>query len=409
MPSSWKPNFLLIYAGQAVSDFSSMVLQFAIIWTLTDQTGSPMVLSGAMLVSFLPEAVIGLSAGLLIDRYSRKAIMILSDVFISFVSVLLALVYTFGSISVGLVMAVLFLRSVGSAFQRPCLQAITPQIVPKDQLARCAGYSQSIQSVSKLVSPAVAAVLYKVWGLNLFILLDVLGAAAAVATLAFSSIPPVLEGERRPLRLIRDIKEGFRILYGGGMLGIAGIGALYTSALMPVSALFPIICLSYFNGGSTGAGMVEMLFSAGVLTGALILSATGGMKNKVLTIVLAAFLMSVCLLTGGLLPPSGLYIFAAVAFFMGICAPCFWGSQTALLQQSFAEEHMGRVMAITGSIRVIASPVSLSVSGILSERFGAQLWFLVASGLTMLTGLLCLAIPSIRRCDKVYLEDIHSH
>ena len=101
----WKQNFFTIWAGQAFSQFSSSVLQFAIVWYLTDQTGSALVLSAAMMMGFLPQGVLGPFIGVFIDRYSRKRIMIISDLLISAASFVMVIAGWMGTLSTGLILA----------------------------------------------------------------------------------------------------------------------------------------------------------------------------------------------------------------------------------------------------------------------------------------------------------------
>ena len=75
----WQKNFLIMWTGQAISIFTSSVIQMAIVWYLTDVTGSAAILTLATLLGFLPQAVLGPFIGVLIDRYNRKKIMIVSD------------------------------------------------------------------------------------------------------------------------------------------------------------------------------------------------------------------------------------------------------------------------------------------------------------------------------------------
>ena len=238
--TNWKQNFFTIWTGQAFSQFSSSVLQFAIVWYLTDQTGSAMVLTIAMMMGFLPQGVLGPFIGVFIDRYSRKRIMIISDLLISAASFAMVAAGWMGALTTELILVVLLLRSVGAAFHTPCLQAVTPQIVPPDQLTRCSGYSQALESVSQILSPAVAAVLYSSWSLSGIVFLDVIGALIAVFTLGIAVIPELQRDENSgSVRVLREAMEGFRILQTNkGMLGLVLIGSLYTLALMPTSALF---------------------------------------------------------------------------------------------------------------------------------------------------------------------------
>ena len=136
---SWKKNFAIIWSGQAVSLFTSAVIQMAIIWYLTDRTRSASVLTLATLVGFLPQAVLGPFIGVLIDRYDRKRIMIYSDLSIAFMTLVLAISGFGRELPIWLIMTVLCFRSIATAFHSPSLQAVTPMIVPKESLVSCAG------------------------------------------------------------------------------------------------------------------------------------------------------------------------------------------------------------------------------------------------------------------------------
>lgn len=400
---NWKSNFFKIWTGQAFSQLSSSVLQFAIVWYLTDRTGSALVLSAAMMMGFLPQGLLGPFIGVLIDRYNRKRIMIISDLLISAASFVLVVAGWMGALSTGLILAVLLLRSIGSAFHTPCLQAVTPQIVPADQLTRCAGYSQTLESVSQILSPVIAAVLYSSWSLGGIIFLDVIGALIAVLMLGITVIPKLQQDESRGrVRVIQEAKEGFRILRTNrGMLGLVLIGSLYTIAMMPISALFPLMSMAYFGGTSTSASIVEVVFSIGLLFGSLILSRWGGTKNRIYTIIGSFLLMSLSLLISGILPPGGFYAFVICSWLMGVSGPFYWGMYTPLLQSNFEDRYMGRIISLSSSIRLITGPVGLAVSGVFAEQYGVEKWFLIAGGLVLLASVLCAAVPSVRYCDSV--------
>ena len=186
---NWKQDFYTIWAGQAVSLITSGVLQMAIIWHLTNTTGSAMVLSMATLVGFLPQAVLGSAIGVLVDRWNRKMVMIGADVIIACAGLVLTVISLSAELPVWIVMLILFIRSVGTAFHSPALSAVTPLLVPEEQLVKCAGYTQSIQSASFILSPAIAAFLYAKWGLNSAVALDVFGAIIACITVAMVHIP----------------------------------------------------------------------------------------------------------------------------------------------------------------------------------------------------------------------------
>ena len=182
--AGWRKKFFVIWTGQGISTLTSSIVQMAIIWYITGKTKSAAVLSFATLAGFLPQAVLGMFIGVLIDQHDRKKIMICSDLVMSSACVALAVSGIWGDIPIWLIFIVLFVRSIGNAFYAPSLQAIMPSILPKDQLTKYAGYSQSFESASMIASPAIAAVLYSMFPLKAILMLDVLGAFFAVGTLA---------------------------------------------------------------------------------------------------------------------------------------------------------------------------------------------------------------------------------
>ena len=85
--ANWKLPFFTIWAGQAVSLVGSRLVQFALVWWLTETTGSATVLATATLVALLPGIILGPVAGALVDRWNRRTVMIVADGFVALVSV----------------------------------------------------------------------------------------------------------------------------------------------------------------------------------------------------------------------------------------------------------------------------------------------------------------------------------
>lgn len=361
-----------------------------------------MILAMAMLVGYLPQGLLGPFIGVYIDRMNRKLLMAVSDLVIAGVSLILAFASFSGEPPIWLILGVMLVRAIGTAFHTPTLQAVTPQLVPKEELTKCAGYTQSLQSVSQILSPALAGVLYSTWNLGAIIFLDVLGALIAVTFLMVCEIPKHEGAENQTkVQVVKEALEGWNILRTKkGMLGLVLVSSLYTIALMPVSALFPLMSMGRFGGTSTHASIVEIIFSLGFFAGSLILGKWGGTKNKIYTIVLSYVMMAVALWGSGLLPANGYVIFCFFAWLMGVSGPFYWGMYTPLLQEKFEEKYMGRVMSITGSIRLITGPLALVISGIFADYFGEENWFLVAGAIVTIAALCCMLIPSIRKIDE---------
>ena len=394
---SWERTFFTIQSGQAISLITSSALQMALIFYLTEKTNSSMTLALATLVGFLPQGVLGLFIGGWIDRHSRKRIMIGADLFIAAVSALLAVISAFLDPPVWVVLAILFLRSIGSAFHTPSINAVTPLIVPTDKLAKCTGYIQSLQSVSSIVSPALGALLYAQCTLTEIIALDVVGAVIASIAVMLVKIPnidvaniPQSEG------VLAGAKEAYRILaQQKGLLTLLWMGALYMFAYMPINALFPLISMNHFGGTTWHVAMSESVFAAGMLLGGIVLGVWGGFQRKTTTVLLSIAVMGIALLIAGILPASGFIAFVVCCAIMGFSAP-FYGVQTAIYQEMVSPEYLGRVFSLSLSTMSLAMPLGLIAAGCFADMTGVETWFAISGIFIAGIAVVGAVLPSIK-------------
>lgn len=394
---SWKRTFFTIQSGQAISLITSSALQMALIFYLTEKTNSSMTLALATLVGFLPQGVLGLFIGGWIDHHSRKRIMIGADLFIAAVSALLAVISAFLDPPVWVVLAILFLRSIGSAFHTPSINAVTPLIVPTDKLAKCTGYIQSLQSVSSIVSPALGALLYAQCTLTEIIALDVVGAVIASIAVMLVKIPnidvaniPQSEG------VLAGAKEAYRILaQQKGLLTLLWMGALYMFAYMPINALFPLISMNHFGGTTWHVAMSESVFAAGMLLGGIVLGVWGGFQRKTTTVLLSIAVMGIALLIAGILPASGFIAFVVCCAIMGFSAP-FYGVQTAIYQEMVSPEYLGRVFSLSLSTMSLAMPLGLIAAGCFADMTGVETWFAISGIFIAGIAVVGAVLPSIK-------------
>ena len=398
----WKQKFAVLWVGQALSILTSMLSQYALIWYLTDLTGSSTVLSLATMAALLPQGILSLFTGAFADRFDRRTIMIAADGAIGAISLVLALMAWRAPLTPGPILLVAALRSVGGAFHAPCLQAVTPLIAPPEALTRCAGWSQGIQTVSMLISPALAAALYAAVPLHWIILMDTLGAVFAICGLLLARLPALKVGDAgQKLRLWQDTREGFAVLRSHRWLWqLCLICALFSVAFMPVSALFPLMSMQYFGREAAAAALVETAFSVGMLAGSVLLGLWGGGKDKILTMTAAVLAMGGALAVTGVLPPSGFWWFAGLSLLMGVTCPFFNSVFMALIQEKVEAQYLGRVLGLAGAMMTLASPIGLGATALLAEHTGLTLWFLLAGVVTLLCGGLMLLFPAVRTCGR---------
>lgn len=405
--NNWKRDYFMILGGQAVSLITSGALQMALIFYLTAKTDSALILSVASLAGFLPYAVLGPFIGVLVDRHSRKTVMILADMAIALAGGVLAVTALFTQLEVWMIMAALFARSVGAAFHSPALSAATPLIVPADMLVKYGGYSQSLQSMSYIVSPALGALLYAVWDMSAIIALDVGGAVIASAAVMCVRIPRPEACSKERSHFFGEMKQGFSVLrQHAGLMALLLVGSAYMLAYMPINALYPLMSIGHFGGTPMHASIAEMAFAAGMVLGGFILGLWGGFKKRTNTIFVSILLMGAALVVSGLLQPGGFVVFAVCCFAMGFFAPFYSAVQTALFQQRIEPRYLGRVFSLTGSIMSLVIPLGLVVSGLLADKIGVPTWFLISGVLIAGIAVLVPALRPIRQLNAAAGEDV---
>ncbi len=410
--ASWKLKLACVWGGELVSVLTSSVLQMGFVWHITLTTNSASMLSLASLAGFLPLALFGTFAGTIVDRLPLRVTLIGADLFIAAVSVACAVVSLTGVLPVWVVMAALFVRAIGSAFHTPAFQALTPLVAPAEHLTRLAGVTQAVQSGGYILGTAVAAVIYPLWGLTAMIALDVVGALfAAAAVLAArldvggaAQVAPA--GEKnlglaaQARALAAETADGYRVLRGyRGLFALLWCGFVFTLVFSPISALFPLMTLDHFGGTTGDAATAEIVFSVGMIAGSALLTATGGFRNRALTVVAATALYGVATLAAGLLGVGGFMAFLAMSFLMGLSSPFYSGPQTALMQEKVPPEYLGRVFGLYGAIMSWAMPLGLAFSSLFADAVGASAWFVGAGAAMVLLACVTWAIPAIRRIE----------
>lgn len=382
-------DFLILYVGQAFSQLTSSVLQMAIVWYLISQSSSAVIVALSGIMAFLPQALLGMFVGVYIDRHNRKKIMIYSDLLIAMASLVLVIAGQMGHLSITLIMVVLALRSIGTAFHQPSLGAVTPLIVGKDELVKYNGYAQTLQSISLLISPALAAVLFAVWKLEYIVFLDVIGAVIAVLCILLIKIPNhKVDQTEEEGTYVSELKDGFKVLKQEKLLGFMLTGALFSVVYMPIFVLYPLITLDYFNKTEWAAGFVEIIFAVGMLIGAICLGKWAANFNKIKAVGIATFVMGCCLVVSGLLSVEWFMGFVICSFVLGFATPFYDGLRNTVFQERIADEYLGRVMALLTTVMVIGTPVGIAISGFVTDWMGVNLYFSVSGiGLIMIAGI----------------------
>ena len=395
--------FLVIFGGQAFSLFGSRLVQFSLVWYLTAQTGSVQVLTTASIAAILPQVVIAPFAGALVDRWSRRRVMMISDSLIAAAIMVLAVLFAFDRVEVWHIYAVMLFRSAGGAFQWPAMQASTSMMVPKHHLSRVAGLNQSLQGLVAIVAPPTGALLLELLPIQYVLAVDVVTALFAVGPLFFISIPQPERGDISARGVLADMKEGFTWIWSKKpLVMIMGISLMINLVTNPAFTLLPLLITTYFKGGAIELAWVQSANGLGLILGGIALGIWGGFKSKGKTAFSALFVSSLGLLGFSQTPADMFLVGIGFVFVFGFMNAIGNSSFFSVLQTVIPHEMQGRVLTLVMATSIAVSPIGLVIAGPVAELFGIRFWFVIA-GVTILIGsLMGFMVPGLKDLEKAW-------
>jgi len=398
--------FLVLWSGQALSLLGSTIVQFALIWWLTRETGSAAVLAMAALLGLLPGVVLGPVIGVLVDRWDRKRIMLAADGAVALASLVLAFLFATGRATPELVLAVLFVRGLGSAFHAPAMLASTSLLVPDEHLTRVQGLNQLLQGGMNIVSAPLGALVVALLPMSSVMLIDVVTALFAIVPLLFIAVPrparsDVSAGESAR-SIGRDMVAGARYLgERKGHLSLVLMATLVNMCLVPAFSLLPLLVTGELAGDALALGWITSAFGVGTIVGGITLGVWGGTKRRILTALPALVGLGIAVAGVGLAPA---FMPALVAMFaVGLLVPLANGPIGAILQSTIAPDYQGRVLTLMGSIATGAAPLGLLLAAPVAELVGIRAWYLAGGLACVAMGVLGFLLPALMQ-----IEDPHA-
>ncbi|MEJ2748966.1 MAG: MFS transporter [Anaerolineae bacterium] len=396
-PQSMKPFFIL-WSGQSVSLLGSQLVQFALIWWLTQTTGSATVLAMASLAGFLPQVILGPFVGVLVDRWNRRLTMFVADASVAAATVVLAYLFWSGAAQTWHVFAILFVRSLAGSFHWPAMMASTSLMVPKEHLTRIQGLNQALNGGLNIVSAPLGAFLLGVLPLQGVLAIDVVTAVFAITPLLFIHVP---QPERQPngdatslASFWTDMREGFNYLRSWrGLLFMSGMAMLIKILLNPAFSLIPLLVTDHFGGGAMQLGVLEATSGVGIVVGGLALGAWGGFKKRIVTMLVGLVGLGAGLIVMGAAPSALFLLGLAGAFIVGAMISLIDGPIMAILQATIAPELQGRVMMLFGSLISSTVPIGLMIAGPVADAIGIRAWFIATGILTAVMAVAGFFVP----------------
>jgi predicted MFS family arabinose efflux permease len=381
-------DFKLLFFGQLSSQIGDQFLFIAALSIINHLTASPLALSGLALAISIPQLAFGLMGGVLVDRFNRKRLLIVSDVLRALVILPVLLVNRRSDLWI-LYPAAAGLATIGTAFY-PARNAIIPNIVSPKLLLSANALVQVSYILALIFGATLAGFAVRLWGTAIAVIFDSATFLSSALLIAFMQIPPnAASSSHETARTVwGQLRQGLRYVAGSSLLlrvlAITAIAALGIGAIQILGLNF---LNQRLNVTEQGFGLTMAMVGIGVALGGAVMQriASRMPANQLVGICLAG--VGVAIVVFALAPRFGLVLIAAAG--IGLCLVVARAGLATLTQQLVPDEVRGRVESAVNMMVSVSTAAAQGLSGLLGDPhfLGVQGVFISAGGITFVAGI----------------------
>jgi MFS transporter, DHA3 family, macrolide efflux protein len=361
--------FTFVWLGQLVSILGSSLSNFAVDVWVYQRNGSVTELSFLILFTTLPLVLVSPFAGVLVDRWDRRWVMILSDTGAALSTLAMASLLMSGQIQTWHICLVTAVSSSFSAFQFPAYRAATTLLVPKKNLGRAVGMIEFAQAIGQLIAPMLGGILLEIIQISGIFLLDLgsfVFSAIVLLLVRFPRHQSIEKQQPHQLPLLKEVFSGFNYVTAyGGLVALLLFLASSTFLVGIVQVLAYPLVLSFTS--STQLGIALGVGGVGMVAGSILMGSWGNRREDYIKILLCSMLLNgFSLMVAGSAPDIIVFGVGTFLYFLGV--PFINGSVQVILQRKVPLNMQGKVFSLTTAVSGFCLPLAFLIAGPLADR-----------------------------------------
>jgi MFS family permease len=398
-------NYRLFVSGQTVSLVGTWITRVATSWLVYRLTGSELLLGVVGFCGQIPTLLIAPFAGVLVDRWDRRRLLVVTQVLSMLQSGVLGVLTLEGLITVRWLLVLQVVQGVINAFDTPARQAFVVEMVEdRADLPNAIAMNSSMVNGSRIIGPSIGGLLIAAFGEGWCFLVDALSYVFVVASLVMMRLPRA-GAARVEAHVLDELRAGFQYVSGSAPIRTALVVLSIVSAMaMPYSVLMPAYVANVLGGGPNTLGLLMTASGVGALAGALYLAGRTTVVGLGRVVTYATLAFGAAMIA---------FAFARTEWMALLVLPIVGGAfmvqmaATNTVLQTLVEDRLrGRVMAFYTMAFFGTAPIGSLLAGVAADRFGAP-WTIGVSGAVCLAAGLWLAsrLPSLRAIVRpIYIE-----
>lgn len=357
-------KFLMIWSGELISSIGSGMTAFALSVYVYQTTGSATYVSLITLLAYLPTVLLSPLGGVFADRYDRRLLMIIGDLFSG-----LGLAYVLWNIQAGsdsmlpICIGVTF-NAVFVALLEPSFRATITELLTEEEYARASGMVQIAGNAKFLISPALAGILLAVADIRLILLIDIGTFLITVTTVAIvrKSVGKAVKSKRQSIG--REMRLGFaEINKSKGIRTLIILMSFVCFFVGFLQTLTSPMVLAVSNAETVG--IMESLCAVGMLLGSVFIGILGIKKNFSTVLCVAGILSGIFIALTGV--NKSIFVTGAGIFLFFLALPFMNTSADVLIRKNIPNELQGRVWGIISLLSQTGTVLAYALSGVLAD------------------------------------------
>jgi MFS family permease len=391
------PNYRLFFGGQSISLIGTWLTRVATSWLVYKLSGSAFILGVVGFAGQIPTFIGAPVAGVLVDRWNRHRVLVITQVLAMIQSALLAYFTLRGTITVGGIIALSVFQGLINAFDMPGRQAfVVDMLEDRADLPNAIALNSSMVNLARMIGPSLAGVLIATLGEGGCFAVDAVSYIAVVASLLMMKLRPPEERASRNPKVWGQLREGFQYVWDSVPIrSILMLLALVSLMGMPYMVLLPMVVKERLHGDAGTLGILTAATGVGALIGAFYLASRKSVLGLGRLIFIACAVFSCGLIAFA--ESRTLWLSLPMLVLTGMGMMVQMASSNTILQTLVDEKKRGRVMSFYTMAFTGMLPFGALLGGLLADRIGAPGTFLLGGLCCLAGGLAYLrALPRIR-------------